>query len=156
MDSTPETISAKAASAFRLCGDWSQGIARIRCPDCAQKRTLLLGEYLSGDLLLNLPHRQFVWTIPKVLRCFPRYDRCLFSDIGRIIFDTLSSYFSLAADRPIQGAMASSRQTFGSFAVWNPHWHTIVLEGGFDRCDQFFFIPIGANKALTEIWRHRV
>jgi hypothetical protein len=23
-----------AASAFRLCGDWSQSIARIRCPDC--------------------------------------------------------------------------------------------------------------------------
>jgi hypothetical protein len=74
-------LIARAASAFRLCGDWSQGIARIRCPDCgydffrpfscksfylcpscAQKRTLLLGEYLSGDLLLNLPHRQFVWT----------------------------------------------------------------------------------------------
>jgi len=51
--------------------------------------------------------------------------------------------------------MLSSHQTFGSFAVWNPHWHTIVLEGGFDRCDQFFFIPIGANEALTEIWRNR-
>jgi hypothetical protein len=110
----------RAASAFRpsggalrrLCGDWSQGIARIRCPacgfdrfrpyggsrsktcespfsckrclplggaqrrlcpSCAQKRTLLLGEYLSEDLLLRLPHRQavrwpalgFVWTNPE-------------------------------------------------------------------------------------------
>jgi hypothetical protein len=27
-------LIARAASAFRLCGDWSQGIARIRCPDC--------------------------------------------------------------------------------------------------------------------------
>jgi hypothetical protein len=90
-------LITKAASAFRLCGDWSQGIARIRCPSCgfdrfrpfscksylplggalrrlcpscAQKRTLLLGEYLSENLLLTLPHRQFVWTIPKVLRVF--------------------------------------------------------------------------------------
>jgi hypothetical protein len=31
-----------------------------------------------------------------------------------------------------------------------------VLEGGFDRYDQFFFIPIGANEVLTEIWRCRV
>ena len=125
-----------AVSAFRLCGDWNQGIARIRCPDCgydyfrpfscksfflcpscAQKRILLLGEYLSGNLLLNLPHRQFVWTIPKVLRCYLRRDRSLFADIGRLIFGILSSYFSHAAGRPIQAAMVSSHQTFGQFAL---------------------------------------
>jgi hypothetical protein len=27
-------LIAHAASAFSLCGDWNQGIARIRCPDC--------------------------------------------------------------------------------------------------------------------------
>ena len=125
-----------AVSAFRLCGDWNQGIARIRCPDCgydyfrpfscksfflcpscAQKRILLLGEYLSGNLLLNLPHRQFVWTIPKVLGCYLRHDRSLFADIGRLIFGILSSYFSHAAGRPIQAAMVSSHQTFGQFAL---------------------------------------
>ena len=56
-------LISRAASAFRVCGDWSQGIARIRCPSCgfdrfrpfscksyllcpscAQKRTLLVGE----------------------------------------------------------------------------------------------------------------
>jgi len=34
------------------------------CSSCAQKRTLLLGEYLDDDLMLCLPHRQFVWIIP--------------------------------------------------------------------------------------------
>jgi hypothetical protein len=42
----------------------SGGTLRRLCPSCAQKRTLLVGEYLSEDLLLTLPHRQFVWTIP--------------------------------------------------------------------------------------------
>jgi hypothetical protein len=50
---------------------------------------LLVDEYLSEDLLLTLPHRQFVWTIPKVLRVFLRYDRELFADIGRLNFDIL-------------------------------------------------------------------
>ncbi len=55
-------LISRAAAAFRLCGDCSQGIARIGCPECgfdrfrpfycksyllcpsfAQKRTLLLG-----------------------------------------------------------------------------------------------------------------
>jgi hypothetical protein len=39
--------------------------------------------------------------------------------------------------------------------VWHPHWHTIVLEGGFDRHDTFFYIPLGATAALIEIWRRR-
>jgi hypothetical protein len=47
--------------------------------------------------------------------------------------------------------MVRCHQTFGQFAVWNPHWHTIVLEGAFDRYDRFFFIPLGANEALAEI-----
>ncbi|MBN1523233.1 MAG: transposase zinc-binding domain-containing protein, partial [Spirochaetales bacterium] len=53
-----------AADAFKLCGDWQEGVARIMCgdcgydffrpfscksfflcPSCGQKRTLLLGEY---------------------------------------------------------------------------------------------------------------
>lgn len=60
-------LISRAASAFRLCGDWGQGVARIRCPQCgfdrfrpfscksyllcpscAQKRTLLVGEHLRA------------------------------------------------------------------------------------------------------------
>ncbi|MBN2353700.1 MAG: transposase [Spirochaetales bacterium] len=52
--------------------------------------------------------------------------------------------------------MVSSLQTFGEYAAWHPHWHTIVLEGGFDRYDRFVFIPIGASEELVELWRARV
>ena len=65
---------------FILCGDYSQGVARIQCsnpdckfeyfrpfscksfyfcPSCSQKRTLLFSEYMKDRLLLALPHRQF-------------------------------------------------------------------------------------------------
>ncbi|MDP3179451.1 MAG: transposase, partial [Spirochaetaceae bacterium] len=50
----------------------------------------------------------------------------------------------------------SSHQTFGEYASWHPHWHTIVLEGGFDQHDRFYFIPIGASEGLQELWRRRV
>jgi hypothetical protein len=165
----------RAVEAFRLCGDWRQGIARVRCPDCAydffvpfscksfhlcpscgQKRTLLLGEYLSEDLLLQLPHRQFVFTIPKALRVYLKHDRTLPADVSRLIFRLLSDYFSETATRKITAGMVSSLQTFGEYASWHPHWHTIVLEGGFDRWDRFVFIPIGASDELVELWRVRV
>jgi hypothetical protein len=108
----------RAAAAFYLCGDRKQGLARVRCPDCAydffvpfscksfflcpscsQKRTLLMGEYLSEDLLLQLPHRQSVFTIPKCLRMYLKHDRALHAELSRLIFRLLSNYFSEAAGR---------------------------------------------------------
>ncbi len=61
-----------AVERFLGCGDYRRGFA---------KRTPLLGEYMN-ELLLRLPHRQFVFTprsgyctdIPKVLRAFFRHD----------------------------------------------------------------------------------
>jgi hypothetical protein len=134
-------LTTRATSAFSLCGDGSQGIARIRCPSCgfeshplwpscAQKRTLLVGEYLSEDLLLTLPHRQFAWTFPqggsdaercgspKVLRVCRRYDRELFAEFGRLLFGTLRRFLCQAAGRSLRCAMVCSHQTFGEFGVW--------------------------------------
>jgi hypothetical protein len=70
-----------------------------------------VGEYLSEDLLLTLPHRQFVWTIPKVLRVFLRHDRELFAELGRLTFGILRRFFCQAAGRSLRCAMVSSHQT---------------------------------------------
>ena len=71
---------------FLSCGDYLNGIARIRCtnPECghdyfrpfsckgfylclsySQKRTILMAEHLTEEVLLKLSHRQFVFTFPK-------------------------------------------------------------------------------------------
>ena len=42
-------------------------------------------EGTAVDRLLCLPHRQCVWTIPKVFRVFLRHDRQLFAHIGRLL-----------------------------------------------------------------------
>jgi hypothetical protein len=111
-------------------------------PSCGQKRTLLLGEYLADDLLLRLPHRQFVWTIPKALRGFLKRDRSLFAAVGKLIFTLIAEYYSEATGRPLTTGMVSSHQTFGEYATWHPHWHTIVLEGGFGDHDSFYFMRL--------------
>jgi len=96
----------KAVERFMACGDCRKGIARIQCtnprckaeyfrpfscrvfhlcPSCSQKRTLLLGEYINERLLLRLPHRQFVFTLPKVLRPFFRHDTKIFPAVGFLV-----------------------------------------------------------------------
>jgi hypothetical protein len=75
--------------------------------------------------------------------------------VGKLIFSLIAEYYTEAAGRPLVTGMVSSHQNSGEFATFHPHWHTIVLEGGFDSQDRFFFIPIGASDAFQEIWRRR-
>jgi hypothetical protein len=128
-----ERIS-RVATSFLACGDYRRGVARIRCsnpecrheyfhpfscrgfhlcPSCSQKRSLLFAEYLDEQLLLTLPHRQFVFTLPKALRVFLRYDQRLFGQISRLIFSLISEFYSAAASRPISSAAILAYQPFG-------------------------------------------
>jgi len=97
----------KAVERFLGCGDYRRGVARIKCtnpdcgleyfrpfscsvlhlcPSCSQKRTLRLGEYMNEQLQLRLPHKQFVFTLPKVLRVFFRHDKRRHGEISRLIY----------------------------------------------------------------------
>jgi hypothetical protein len=165
---------AEVVEKFILCGDYSQGIARIQCtnpdckheyfrpfsckafyfcPSCSQKRTLLFSEYMKDRLLLALPHRQFVFTFPKLLRPYFRYNRRLFSEISRLIFAIIQHFYNKAAKRPIKTGMVLAYQSAGEFLRWNPHWHAIVLEGGFDENGRFVHIPFGNLHRMSEYFR---
>jgi hypothetical protein len=69
------------------CGNLHNGFARVKCkdcnheyllafsckrrhfcPSCHQKRVVEFGERLCMDVLRKLPHRHFVFSIPKILR----------------------------------------------------------------------------------------
>src|SRR4030042_582036 len=95
----------RAVERFLECGDYTKGVARIRCtnrdcrteyfrpfsckvfhlcPSCSQKRTLLFGQYMNERLLLLLPHRQVVFIFPKLLRVFFGHDRSLYGDLCKL------------------------------------------------------------------------
>lgn len=176
---------------FSTCGDYLQGVARIRCtnpecglvgasgtcsamrpghdyfrpfsckgfylcPSCSRKRTLLFAEHLTNELLLKLPHRQFVFTMPKALRPFFRHDRRLFSEVSRLIYDILAEFYHEAAGRLLLTGIVVAHQTFGDMLRWNPHFHAIVLEGGFDGEGTFVYIPFSGLQSMVEVFRRRV
>ena len=39
---------------------------------------------------------------------------------------------------------------------WNPHFHAIVLEGGFDDEGTFSYIPFSGLDGMIEVFRRRV
>ena len=60
------------------------------------------------------------------------------------------------AGKQISSALILSHQTFGDFARPNPHWHGILLEGGFDEDGKFVYLPISSTKQMTELFRRKV
>jgi hypothetical protein len=162
---------------FCTCGDYLQGVARIRCtnpecghdyfrpfsckgfylcPSCSRKRTILFAEHLTNEVLLKLPHRQFVFTMPKALRPFFRHDRRLFADVSRLIYRIIDEFYAEAAGRPLRTGMVIAHQSFGDHLRWNPHFHAIVLEGGFDDEGTFFYIPFSGLQSMVEVFRRWV
>ena len=71
------------------CGDLRQGFARVRCqecgeeallgfsckgryfcPSCHQRRVVGFAQWAQDEVLDPVPHRQYVFTIPKCLRIY--------------------------------------------------------------------------------------
>ena len=158
---------------FLDCGLLEPGFARVRCgecgaeflvafsckyryfcPSCHAKRLALWCDWLEMELLLPIPHRQYVFTIPKRLRPYFLYDRRLLGLLSRVAYDTLRDFMraTLGADDVVPGVI-SSIQTHGTLANWHPHLHVLATDGAF-RPDGTF-VPLGAHSlvVLTEAFR---
>lgn len=110
---------------------WSAS-APSRCAGfaCARPaaRSGPVSKYLDEYLLLALPHRQFIFTLPKALRVFLRYDQRLFGWISRLMFSLIAEFYSAWAFRPISRAAILASQPFGEALRVNPHFHALILE----------------------------
>lgn len=47
-------------------------------------------------------------------------------------------------------------QSFGEFVRFHPHWHVLVLDGGFTKYDRFVYLPIGADEGILKVWKSTI
>ncbi|MFQ5528329.1 MAG: transposase zinc-binding domain-containing protein, partial [Thermoanaerobaculia bacterium] len=120
---------------------FDQGVARVRCPDCRheflvafscklrglcpschQKRELLWAEWAERELLEDVPHRQVVFTIPKRLRVFFRYDRKLLGQLAGCAWRALKLYFDCYFEGTdvTPGAVGLGRGSLGCARIPRP------------------------------------
>jgi hypothetical protein len=111
---------------------------------------------MNDQLLLRLPHRQFVFTLPKMLRVFFRHDKRLHGEISRLIYRLVRDFAAEAAGKPLRTAAVVVFQTAGAFCRWNAHWHGLFLEGGFDAEGRFVHIPKVDLQKMSSCFRQRV
>jgi len=118
---------------------------------------LLLGHRLKDEVLADVPHRQWVFTIPKRLRVYFRYDRKLLGKLCRAAYDTVCEVFRMEIDGDCGlPAMVGAVQTFGDLIHWHSHIHAIVPDGVFTDSGYFVHIPDIWKHRAIEIWQEKV
>jgi hypothetical protein len=158
------------------CGDLHLGFARVRCrdcgheyllpfsckrrhfcPSCHQKRVVEFGEWLCEEVLKYVPHRQWVFSIPKRLRVFFMTNRRLLSKLSRCAWKVLSAYLSAGVkyEDAVPGGVIAV-QTFGDFQNFNPHLHIIATDGCFYGKGMFIKGPMPAANDLEDAFRREV
>ena len=98
------------------------------CPSCAAKRSVMFAEHLYNEILAPVPHRHIVFSLPKRLRLYFRYDRKLIS----LIFQAASSALEkVLGDADQELGFILTAQTAGEALNWNPHLHGLIAAGSF-------------------------
>ncbi|MCP4722474.1 MAG: hypothetical protein GY860_23695 [Desulfobacteraceae bacterium] len=104
------------------------------CPSCHQKRVIEYGEWLLTNVLKDVPHRQWVFSIPKRLQIYFLFDRKLLEKLSICVWKVIKAYLksTVPDDSAVPGASIAV-QTYGDFLIFNPHLHAIVSDGCFQQ-----------------------
>jgi len=154
-------VTDEVVQRYLDCGILSMGFARIRCeecgteylrafsckcrgfcPSCTKRKSLDLAVFLEEELLKPVPHRHWVWSIPKLLRLHFLHHRKLLPKLCRCTWESITSFVheALGRDDVYPGGVLVP-QTFGGLANWNPHVHALVTDSCRDREGNTFPMP---------------
>jgi hypothetical protein len=115
------------------------------------------GEWLCQEVIKAVPHRHFIFSIPKIIRRYFLYDRKLLSELSRCAWETLKVFFqeTVSEEGAVPGVVIAI-QSFGDFLGFNPHLHILCTDGCFYGEGVFRVAPYFHTKPLEEIFRHKV
>ena len=60
-------------------------------------------------------------------------DRRLFAEIFKMMFAMISDFHRVVAVKEIDTSIVIAHRAFGDMLRLNPHYHALLLEGGFDE-----------------------
>jgi len=96
------------------------------CPSCGAKRAVKFAEHIYSEVIDDVPHRHTIFTIPKRLRVFFKYDRTLNTILFRAAWGALSQVLGME-DREL--AAIFTVQTAGEALNYHPHLHGLLADG---------------------------
>ena len=125
------------------------------CPSCAAKRALVFAEHLERDVMQPVPHHHVVFSLPKRLRVYFRYDRGLSKVLFKAAWQSITELFESVIPEGKPGGVFVF-QSAGESLNFNPHLHGIVTGGVFDAQGRFHEVRFMSVEKLTVLFMHRV
>jgi hypothetical protein len=113
------------------------------------KRALLFGEHLHSNVLLPHHHSHQVYTIPKRLRPYFKFNRKL---LGKLYSAAKSAWSDLIEDifpADWKTGAVMALHTAGDLLNFHPHIHSLGLHGALDPDGKFHLLESVDNKFLT-------
>jgi hypothetical protein len=111
---------------------------------------------MRETLLLDVPHRQVVFTIPKMLRIFFKYNRRLLGNLCQAAVNALLKYLQVTTGTELRPGIVASIQTFGQKINLHTHLHFLVTEGGEDSEGRFHHLASFQDNLLAEVFSREV
>ena len=116
---------------------------RYFCPACQAKRVAAFVEWVTEEVLEAVDHRQYVWTIPRVLRPAFRKDRKLLGTLSRCAWISLRQYAEAVLGEGFVPGAVVAIQTYGD--ELNPHEHIHLL------ASDSAWTPDGSSDSMGEV-----
>jgi hypothetical protein len=110
---------------------------------------------LRHNILYPVLHRQYVFSIPIMLRLYFKYDRDLLTELCHCAYDSLLVFLrnTIGLQEGVPGVVMVIH-TFGDYAEkFHPHIHAIVSDGLFRQTGTFYVMPEIDLAPLEEIFR---
>jgi len=123
---------------FLTCGDYRLGVARIRCANPACKHDYFRPFSCKGFYLCPSCSQK------RTL---------LFAEVSRLIYTIISAFYTAAAGKALLTRIVTAFQSYGDLLRWNSHFHSLVVEGGFDEAGTFLSVPLSGLDQMTEVFR---
>jgi hypothetical protein len=161
---------------FLDCGVEEAGFARLKCescgreklltlsckqrgicPSCDAKRAAAFAAFLKDELLENVGHCLWTFTLPKMLRAYFIYHRELLGDLARLAYETIKELMieAVGNDKARPGVVAVP-QTFGNVLNPHPHAHCLASRGLWDEKGQWLPLPYIDTVAAEKLFAHKV
>ena len=122
---------------------------------CTQRRVLAYGDWVEENVLAPVPHRQYVFTVPRMLRPIFSRRRGLLGELCHIVEHLLISAYCGTAVKGRPGLILFV-QTFGDLVTFNPHIHVLAADGLFRADGVFVALPAVPVKLLEQGFRSEV
>ncbi|TKJ42714.1 hypothetical protein CEE35_09500 [Candidatus Aerophobetes bacterium Ae_b3b] len=135
------------------------------CPSCRMKKLLEYSEWLKQEVLLELTHRHWVFTIPKELRVHFYRNRFLLNKLietaCRFLVFIYRKFLNLPKNQKKKAhpGIVGILQTAGSDLKFNPHCHLISTEGVLiEKDEDDLYVPVNflPYDYIRIAWRNRV